>query len=43
MSNNRIFSGTARYEPVPQGRSANLTNAMFKRTPIFNHPSNDKQ
>jgi hypothetical protein len=37
MSNNRIFSSGMRQEQMMQGRSANLTGAMIKRSPIFNH------
>ena len=36
MSNNRIFASGIRQEPM-QGRSANLTGGMMKRSPIFNH------
>ena len=40
MSNNRMYAGS-RYEP--QGRNANLSGTMFKRTPIFTHLQADKQ
>jgi len=38
MSNNRIFTNGVRFEQ--QGRSANLANTVFRRSPIFNHVSN---
>jgi len=40
MSNNRIFASGIRQD---QGRSANLTGAMLKRSPIFTHVPPEKQ
>jgi len=40
MATNRIYVNS-RFEP--QGRNANLSANMFKRTPIFTHIQPEKQ